>query len=85
MEDVCIDGWYALASAVVKGLEDPTEREAWREVGERIRDRLSHPQPLRSVGAARPIGHMDTKWAVPDGRAGKRTRGRRRKSEARQK
>ena len=58
-DDVIIDGWYRLAAAVVKGLpkNDP-ERERWRAVGHRIRERMGE-RPASAITAARP-GHMDT-------------------------
>ena len=30
-DQALLDGWYRLAAVVVKGIRDPTEREAWRQ------------------------------------------------------
>lgn len=76
MDDLNIDAWYKLAAAVVRGIEDPDEREAWRELGDSILARLDRRRPLRTPGAVGP-GHMNPIWTEPDGRTGnKRTRGR---------
>ena len=78
LSDIDEDGVYRLAAAVVRGVEDPAEVQAWREVGDSIRARLGHRQPQRTNGAARPVGHMDMTWSMGDDRSGKRrTRGRR--------
>lgn len=47
-DQALLDCWYRLAAAVVKGISDPTEREAWRKWAS---ERASRPcsAPLRTV------------------------------------
>ena len=58
LDIVAADGWYKLAAAVVKGLpQDDPQRDAWRQWGEELRDRLNAQPRVQITGALRP-GHM---------------------------